>query len=66
VLALYAVAEKDDPSRFRFFEIYASEAAYVTHLESPHFRRYRAITGAMIRSRALIDTIPIRLRSKGA
>ena len=28
VLAIYAVAEKDDPYRMRFFEIYASEAAY--------------------------------------
>jgi quinol monooxygenase YgiN len=26
VLAIYAVAEKDHPTRLRFFEIYASEA----------------------------------------
>ena len=32
VLAIYAVAEKDDPSRLRFFEIYANEAAYRDHL----------------------------------
>ena len=37
VLALYAVAEKDDPCRLRFFEIYADEAAYDGHLEVAPF-----------------------------
>ena len=64
VLSLYAVAEKDSPSRLRFFEIYADEAAYNAHLQSPHFRRYRATTEPMIRSRALIETVPIQLSSK--
>ncbi len=64
VLALYAVAEKDDPSRLRFFEIYADEAAYDGHLQSPHFRKYRATTEPMIRSRTLTETVPIQLSSK--
>jgi quinol monooxygenase YgiN len=64
VLALYAVAEKDTPSRLRFFEIYADAAAYTAHLESAHFRKYRTITEPMIRSRVLAATIPIHLRSK--
>ena len=64
VLALYAVAEKDAPSRLRFFEIYASEAAYDAHLASPHFRKYRTTTESMIRSRALLETVPIQLSSK--
>src|SRR5258707_15323212 len=34
VLAIYAVAEKDNPSRLRFFEMYADEAAYKTHRET--------------------------------
>ena len=64
VMAIYAVAEKDAPARLRFFEIYASEAAYNTHLESSHFRKYRMTTEPMIRSRALIETVPIQLSSK--
>ena len=64
VLAIYAVAEKDAPSRLRFFEIYADEAAYDAHLHSLHFQKYRAITEPMIRSRALIETVPIQLSSK--
>lgn len=64
VLAIYAVAEKDRPSRLRFFEIYASEAAYDEHLQSPHFRKYRTATESMVRSRALVETVPIQLSSK--
>lgn len=36
VLAIYAVAEKDNPSRLRFFEVYADVEAYRAHLDSPH------------------------------
>jgi quinol monooxygenase YgiN len=64
VLALYAVADNDAPSRLRFFEIYADEAAYNAHLESPHFRKYRLTTESMVRSRVLTDTVPIQLSSK--
>ena len=64
VLALFAVAERDSPSRLRFFEIYASEAAYDAHVESPHFRKYRSTTASMVRSRALLEAEPIQLNSK--
>jgi quinol monooxygenase YgiN len=64
VLALYAVAERDAPSRLRFFEIYADEAAYDAHLQSAHFMKYRTTTEAMIRSRVLTDTVPIQLSAK--
>ena len=64
VLAIYAVAEKDVPSRLRFFEIYADEAAFNAHLESPHFRKYRMTTEPMVRSRTLTETDPIQLSSK--
>jgi quinol monooxygenase YgiN len=64
VLAIYALAEKDVPSRLRFFEMYADEAAYNAHLESPHFRKYRMTTEPMVRSRTLTETVPIQLSSK--
>lgn len=64
VLAIYSVAVKDDPTHLRFFEIYADEAAYRQHLDSPHFRKYVEITKPMITSRKLIETVPIVLGSK--
>ncbi len=64
VLALYSVAEKDAPTHLRFFEIYGNEKAYRAHLESPHFRKYLTITQSMIRSKRLIETVPIQLSTK--
>jgi quinol monooxygenase YgiN len=65
VLAIYSVAEKDKPNSLRFFEIYASEQAYRTHIESPHFKKYVAVTQPMILSRKLIETVPVQLSAKG-
>ncbi len=64
VLAIDAVAEKDNPSKLRFFEMYAHEAGYNSHRESAHFRKYVETTAGMIISRRLIDTVPIQLSEK--
>jgi quinol monooxygenase YgiN len=64
VLAIYAVAEKDAPTKLTFFEIYADEAAYRAHIASPHFRKYFETTKDMITSRRLIDTVPLQLSAK--
>jgi quinol monooxygenase YgiN len=64
VLALYAVSEKDDPARIRVFEIYADEEAYKAHLETPHFRKYKAATQDMVKRLDLIETVPIKLGAK--
>jgi quinol monooxygenase YgiN len=64
VLAIYAVAEKEDPSKLRFFEIYADEAAFRAHIDSPHFKKFRATTQDMVISRKLIETVPIQLSEK--
>jgi quinol monooxygenase YgiN len=64
VLAIYAVAEKDYPSRLRFFEIYADEAAYRSHRETAHFRKYVETTKDMVKSRKLIETVPVQLSEK--
>jgi quinol monooxygenase YgiN len=64
VLAIYAVAEKANPSKLRFFEMYADEAAYNAHRESAHFKKYLETTKDMIISRKLIDTVPVLLSEK--
>ena len=64
VLALYAVSEKDHPARIRVFEIYADAAAYRTHLETPHFLKFKATTEKMVRSLRLVDAVPIMLGAK--
>lgn len=64
VTAIYAVAEKDTPSKLTFFEIYADEAAYRAHIASAHFRKYFETTREMIVCRKLIDALPIQLSAK--
>jgi quinol monooxygenase YgiN len=64
VLAIYCVAEKDNPAKLRFFEMYADEAAYRAHIDSPHFKKYVETTKGMITSRRLIDAVPVQLSAK--
>ena len=56
-LVLYAVSEKENPGRVRVFEIYRDEDAYKTHLQTPHFKKFRVATDGMVKSRTLIDAV---------
>jgi 4-carboxymuconolactone decarboxylase len=64
VLTLYAVAEKDNPNRITVFEIYADETAYRSHLETPHFKKYKTGTQNMVQSLDLKEVEPILLGRK--
>jgi len=64
VLAIYAVAEKGSPEKLTFFEMYADDAAYEAHRKTPHFRKYYALTKDMIRSRRLVEAVPVLLSGK--
>lgn len=55
VLTLYAVAEKEQPHKVTILEIYADEAAYQSHLKTPHFQKYKQGTLNMVRELELID-----------
>jgi len=63
-LALYAVADSDNPSRLHVFEIYRDSAAYQAHLQTPHFQRFRATTNSMVLSRKLLDATPVSIATK--
>ncbi|MFT3675449.1 MAG: antibiotic biosynthesis monooxygenase [Chitinophagaceae bacterium] len=64
VLMLYAVAEKQQPTHITVFEIYASRAAYESHIKTAHFLKYKATVEGMVKSLELIDVTPIALESK--
>ena len=64
VIMLYAVADKDHPTRITVFEIYADDAAYKSHIQSPHFLKYKSSTKDMVKSLELVETVPIVLASK--
>ena len=64
VLTLYAVSVKDQPNQIRIFETYKDQAAYESHLQTPHFKKYKAQTQGMVKSLKLIETEPILLGAK--
>ena len=64
VLNLYAVAEKENPSHIRIFEIYADQEAYKSHLETPHFKKYKTGTTDMVKSLKLVEATPVMLGAK--
>jgi quinol monooxygenase YgiN len=65
VLALYAVADKNDPTHITVFEIYADTTAYKAHLQTAHFKKYKSTTKDMVKSLELVETVPIVLAAKG-
>lgn len=64
VLVLYAVAHRDDPTRFTVFEIYKNTEAYKAHLNAPHFKKYKAATEPMVKSLKLVPVTPVMLGTK--
>lgn len=64
VLTMYAVSVKDHPEQVRIFEVYANRAAYDAHLQTAHFKKYKATTQNMVRSLHLIDVDPILIRTR--
>lgn len=64
VLVLYAVSEKDNPTRVRVFEIYRDLQAYKSHLETAHFKKYKTTVEKMVKSLKLVQTTPVMLGAK--
>lgn len=64
VLTLYAVYDKDQPTRVTVFEIYASVPAYQFHIQTPHFLKYKSTVQDMVKSLVLTDVVPIALETK--
>src|SRR4051794_23795795 len=64
VLVLHAVSIKGYPTQIRIFETYANAAAYQAHLQTAHFKKYKAQTERMVKTLKLLETEPILLGSK--
>jgi quinol monooxygenase YgiN len=55
VIAIFPMYQREHPTEVRILEIYASRAAYQSHIQSPHFLKYKSRTVPMVRSLKLID-----------
>jgi quinol monooxygenase YgiN len=59
VLTLFAVSEKENPTHITILEIYANSDAYKSHIQTPHFLKYKTSTKDMVKSLELVDTVPL-------
>jgi quinol monooxygenase YgiN len=57
VLTLYAVFEKKHPTRVTILEIYADTLAYKSHIQTPHFLKYKDGTLNMVKSLELVEAL---------
>jgi len=64
VLRMYAVYDKDNPTHVTVFETYASKEAYESHIQTPHFKKYKTGTLRMVKSLELVDVVPIAFAAK--
>ena len=55
VISIFPMYQREHPTEVRILEIYASRAAYQSHIQSPHFQTYKTRTLAMVKSLKLID-----------
>lgn len=55
VISIFPMFEKVDPTKIKILEIYASRAAYESHLKTPHFLKYKTETLSMVKSLKLIE-----------
>ena len=65
VHAIYAATEKAVPTRWYFYEIYASDAAYQSHRQTPHFQDYLKRTADMLQDKKSVAVVPSLLMNKG-
>ena len=64
VITYYAVADKDNPSNITILEIYADTAAYQSHIETAHFKKYKETVKDMVVSLQLTDVSLIGVARK--
>ncbi|MGR3809736.1 putative quinol monooxygenase [Jiulongibacter sp. NS-SX5] len=59
VISIFPMTIKDDKNKVRIIEIYADQAAYKSHLKTPHFLLYKTSTAEMVKDLKLIDMTAI-------
>ena len=59
VVCLFPMQSAEDSTQIRILEIYASQEAYQSHIQSAHFQKYKQGTLHMVKSLNLPDMIPL-------
>ena len=64
VLVMYAVLEKNDPTRITILEVYQDLHAYNKHINTRYFLKYKEASLKVVKSLSIFDVDPILLGSK--
>lgn len=64
LLVMYALAEKDYPTRVSILEVYESLAAYDQHVRTPHYVEYEKASNTIVKSLQILEVSPIHLGAK--
>lgn len=64
VLVLYAVSEKEKPTHITILEIYRDANAYQSHIQNPHFIKYKNGTLHMVKTLELVAVDPLMPAAK--
>jgi quinol monooxygenase YgiN len=59
VISIFPMFKKEAPTEIRILEIYENKNAYESHLQTPHFKKYKTTTLKMVKSLRLVDMSPI-------
>jgi len=59
VVCLFPMQSAKDSTQIRILEIYASQEAYQSHIQSAHFQKYKQGTLHMVKNLNLPDMIPL-------
>ncbi|POY38019.1 antibiotic biosynthesis monooxygenase [Solitalea longa] len=59
VLAYSAVQDKNNPVQITILETYASVEAYQAHIQTAHFKKYKATVANWVKHLELTDVLPI-------
>ena len=59
VRVLYSVQKKKEQTKCTILEIYADDAAYMHHIGTAHFKKYKEGTILMVKDLQLIDCNPL-------
>lgn len=55
VIAIFPMVKDGNPTEIRILEVYKDQAAYESHLQTPHFKHYKTTTSEMVKSLNLIE-----------
>lgn len=63
-LAMYASSLRENPLEYKVFEVYADEAAYQSHRNSPHYQAYVEQVGSQLTKREVFEVEALFLEEK--